>query len=55
MYNNDRVVGDHLYLKNGSFKFEVDPHYFNAKWSIVLGFMDLRMPGVARRSNVGLV
>ena len=48
-------VGDYLYLKNGSFKFEVDPHHFNAKWLIMLEFMDLRRPRVVRRSNVGLV
>ena len=28
-------VGDYLYLKNGRFKFEVDPHHFNAKWLTV--------------------
>ena len=48
-------IGDYVYLKNGSFKFEIDPHHFNAKWLIMLGFLDLRRPRVARRSNVGLV
>ena len=48
-------VGDYLYLKNGSFKFEVDPHHFNAKWLIMLGFMDWRRPRVVRRCYVGLV
>ena len=47
-------IGDYLYLRNGSFKFEVDPHQFSAKWLIMLGFMDLRKPMDARRSNVGL-
>ena len=48
-------VGDYLYLKNGSYNFEVDPHHFNAKWLIMLEFIDLRRPRVVRRSKVGLV
>ena len=47
-------VGDYLYLNNGNFKFDDDPHNFNMKWLIMLGFMDLRRPGVSRRSIVGL-
>ena len=47
-------VGDYLYLKNGNFKFKVDPHHFNVKWLIMLGFMDLRRLEVARHSNIGL-
>ena len=48
-------VGDYLCLKNESFKFEVDPHHFNTKSLVMLGFMDLRRPRIAQHSNIGLV